>query len=169
MLKIIESTNGALWSFVLFGLLALFVFWLPPFNGKYSPEMVILLRFALTLGLYAFGGWFFIIPMLCGDVRKQCRLGNQAIEEIKSTFLTQQTVDLVLHKLAERFDRISREQISLQGQSAAEVQLDQLHLRLQGAKSDFWQTYNLVDRLGFDVKTNFSDYLKHPIVHDETE
>lgn len=103
--------------------------------------------------------WGIVIPVLCDNLKFQWEDGNKEITDIKSTFLTQEIVDLKLHELAKAFDTECQRQVLLQGGESAEHELMLLQNRITVAKQSFWKVHALVARLGFKVKESFMDYL----------
>jgi len=96
---------------------------------------------------------------------RQCMVGKDKIQAIKATFLTQEIVDLKLHELANAVNVICLEEVKLQGNETAEVELEKIKERIRSAKETFWQTWALVSQLGFLVEVKIGDYLFLPVQH----
>lgn len=100
--------------------------------------------------------------MLCRDVHLQWEAGENWIQHIKSTFITQDVVDLRLHQLAEEFNALCEKEIRLQGAESAQRELKELSDKLASAEGALWSAHQLAMRLGFIVKKGTLDYLKTP-------
>ena len=100
-----------------------------------------------------------LIVLLTGYVKDQWKMGCERVEAIKSTFLTQEIVNLRLRELALEFTDLCESQIHLQGEEDAEMTLPKLSREIQRAKSAFWGARKLALDMDFIVKKAAREYV----------
>ena len=105
---------------------------------------------------------FLLVESVTHASARQLLEGNEAIKNIKSTFLSQEYVDKSLHNFASDFDAVCRIQISLSGGENGESQLKDASQLVAAAKTTFCEAYHLAKKLGFRVGNRVSDYYTYP-------
>jgi len=124
-------------------------------GGDYYAATVVALVF---VGIFGWSAAIGLGTEYCGTKEESDRL----VDEIVSTFLTQELVDQKLRELAGRFDELCRTQVRLQSIDGNKQEYQELSDALKAAKQAFWRAHTLAKNRGFKVVLWVGSYLPAP-------
>ena|SRR3989344_7110147 len=134
-------------------LIALLQVWITPVESRWSITTIVGVVFAIV-------GWFGAVPALQKKMEDQWVAGNERINQIISTFVTQEVIDAELRRHAKPFGDACSLQVSLRGTETAEIQIDRVKALVGETKSAFWAAHQLAcDMEQFVMFAKVDNYL----------
>jgi len=154
MLKRIDSSNLAASAYIVLGVFAAGMF--------FMPAEIKLTVVGVCAVVYIFMNLAFQIPLLHGSVRLQWEEGNRVIESIKMKFLPLEVVEQRLQQLADELTALCQEQVRFQNAASAVDEAKAIGEKIARAKSAFWEAHALAKELGYVLKAHVGDYVSVP-------